>query len=123
MSPGRISNRYNWSETDNQNPILRHKNRQGWGGQGRTKLLPEAPGTAMMTNHINTSRVNTREAGFMTSNDQANLEQLLKTQTTELANPFTRHVTAISESFDHKIGLIADGHMTLHEAIQAAPGK
>jgi len=37
---------------------------------------------------------------------------------TELDEKFARHVTAISESFDHKIGLIADGHITLHQAIQ-----
>mgnify|MGYP005853932921 CR=1 FL=1 len=54
----------------------------------------------------------------MTSNEQANLEQLIKAHTTELANQFTRHVSTISESFDHKIGLIAEGHMTLHQAIQ-----
>lgn len=54
----------------------------------------------------------------MTNNDYARLEQLLTKQASELDEKFARHVTAISESFDHKIGLIADGHITLHQAIQ-----
>ncbi len=54
----------------------------------------------------------------MTNNEYARLEQLFKTQAAELDEKFARHVTAISESFDHKIGLIADGHITLHQAIQ-----
>ena len=54
----------------------------------------------------------------MTSNDYARLEQLLKRQASELDEKLAQHVTAISESFDHKIGLIAEGHITLHQAIQ-----
>jgi len=45
----------------------------------------------------------------MTNEDKAHLDQLLKNQTIEL----TRHVTAISENFDLKIGLIADGQIIL----------
>ncbi|WP_224747001.1 hypothetical protein [Pelovirga terrestris] len=45
----------------------------------------------------------------MTNEDKDHLDQLLKNQTIEL----TRHVTAISENFDLKIGLIADGQVIL----------
>ena len=59
----------------------------------------------------------------MTNNEYARLEQLFKTQASELDEKLARHVTAISESFDHKIGLIADGHISLHQAIQDLASK
>jgi len=49
----------------------------------------------------------------MTSTDKTYLEELLKNQITELDKRFERHVTTISESFDLKIGLIADGQVIL----------
>lgn len=45
----------------------------------------------------------------MTNEDKAYLDQLLKNHTIEI----TRHVTTISENFDLKIGLIADGQVIL----------
>ena len=49
----------------------------------------------------------------MTSSDKTYLEELLKNQMIELDKRFERHVTTISESFDLKIGLIADGQVIL----------
>ena len=49
----------------------------------------------------------------MTNSEKTHLEQLLKNQFTELDQRFARHVTTISENFDLKIGLIADGQVIL----------
>jgi len=49
----------------------------------------------------------------MTNSDKTHLEQLLKNQFTELDQRFERHVKTISESFDLKIGFIADGQVIL----------
>ena len=53
----------------------------------------------------------------MTSSDKTYLEELLKNQITELDKRFERHVTTISESFDLKIGLIADGQVILRREV------
>lgn len=50
----------------------------------------------------------------MTESDKIYFDQLFNTHTTELTNQFIRHVETISENFDLKIGLIADGHATIH---------
>lgn len=49
----------------------------------------------------------------MTSSEKTCLEQLLINQLTEFDQRFQRHVTTIRESFDLKIGLIAEGQETL----------
>ena len=55
----------------------------------------------------------------MNETDKTYFEQMFKTHTTELTNQVIRHVEAISENFDLKIGLIADGHTTLQDAIDS----
>jgi len=54
----------------------------------------------------------------MTESDKTYIEQLFKVHTTELTNEFIRHVEIISENFDLKIGLIADGHATIRQEMR-----
>ncbi|MEA3544907.1 MAG: hypothetical protein U9R69_06760 [Thermodesulfobacteriota bacterium] len=50
----------------------------------------------------------------MTHDDRQFLQQLFEAQTQQ----FQRHLGAVSESFDLKIGLIAEGHESLRSEIQ-----
>ena len=54
----------------------------------------------------------------MNETDKTYFEQMFKTHTTELTNQFIRHVETISENFDLKIGLIADGHATIRQEMR-----
>ena len=46
----------------------------------------------------------------MTHDDRQFIQQLFETQTQQ----FQRHLSVVSESFDRKIGLIADGNVSLN---------
>lgn len=50
----------------------------------------------------------------MTHDDRQFMQQLFETQSQQ----FQRHLSAVSESFDLKIGLIADGHESLRDEIR-----
>jgi len=49
----------------------------------------------------------------MTHDDRQFIQQLFETQTQQ----FQRHLSAVAENFDHKIGLIAEGHTSLSQKI------
>ncbi|WP_321372028.1 hypothetical protein [uncultured Desulfuromusa sp.] len=55
----------------------------------------------------------------MTQDDRQFMQQLFETQ----AQQFQRHMSAISENFDHKIGLIAEGHESLNQKIDGLTRK
>ncbi|WP_321391954.1 hypothetical protein [uncultured Desulfuromusa sp.] len=50
----------------------------------------------------------------MTHDDRQFMQQLFETQTQQ----FQHHLSAVAESFDHKLGLIADGHEVLRNEIR-----
>jgi cytochrome c556 len=50
----------------------------------------------------------------MIYDDRQFIQQLFETQTQQ----FQRHLSAVSENFDHKIGLIAEGHKSLRSEIR-----
>ncbi|MEA3363213.1 MAG: hypothetical protein U9Q61_08110 [Thermodesulfobacteriota bacterium] len=49
----------------------------------------------------------------MTHDDKQFIQQLFETQTQQ----FQRHLSVVSENFDHKIALIAEGHESLNQKI------
>jgi hypothetical protein len=55
----------------------------------------------------------------MTHDDRQFIQQLFETQTQQ----FQRHLSAVSEGFDHKIGLIAEGHESLNQKIDGLTRK
>ena len=50
----------------------------------------------------------------MTQDDRQFIKQMFEEQTLQ----FQRHLSAVAENFDHKIGLIADGHEVLRSEIR-----
>ena len=50
----------------------------------------------------------------MTQDDRQFYKQLFEEQTQQ----FQRHLSVVAESFDHKLGLIADGHEVLRSEIR-----
>ncbi|GFO54726.1 hypothetical protein GMSM_17330 [Geomonas sp. Red276] len=55
----------------------------------------------------------------MDPNDLQFIESVLKRQSEE----FQQHVSKVMESFDHKIGLLAEGHVAINERLEQMGGR